>query len=240
MGAAVRMSTSNEPTLQASKWQKCQVLLDPEEMEALFADLGEFELYLCGSVVPRGESLLLPERFLEKYREYIGELKSGTVPDLNRYRSFFSAVMTVTPEAIFAIPVPTNQELIRVAKPIVQLQTLNIHYSTVDGKFHAGVFGKESIAWGVQFSYPQLYQDPQTKQIEQVRNDIKQFPNSALFLRLQKWMRQHTLPTPFIAQGVKVNVPIRIGKRALPWINSHPQLVRENLSVDTRLDTDEH
>ncbi len=235
MATAVRMSTNAEPTLQASKWQKCQVLLDAEEIEALFADLGEFELYLCGSVMPRGESLLSHARFLEKYREYVTELKNGIIPDLNRYRSFFSALMTVTPEAIFAIPVESDKELIRVAKPIVQLQTLNIHYSTLDGKFHAGVFGKDSIVWGIQFSYPQLYQDPQTKQIEQVRTDTKQFPNSVLFTRLQKWMRQHTTPTPFIAQGVKINVPIRIGKRVLAWINTHPQLITENLSVDTRL-----
>lgn len=236
---SLRMSTIEETTLQASKWQKCQVLLDSEEMENLFESLGEFELYRCGSVTPEGESLLSQAQFLEKYQEYVSELKKGGIPDVNVYRPFFSAIMTSTPDAIFAIPVEGNKELVRVAKPIVQLQVLNVHYSTLDGKFHGGVFGKDSIVWGLQFSYPQLYQDPKTKQVEQVRNDTKQFPNSLLFSRLQKWMRQNSIPTPFIAQGVKVNVPIRIGKRALSWINTHPQLIRENLSVDTTLVFDE-
>lgn len=231
--AGLRMSTVAEPTLQASKWQKCQVLLDDVEMERLFASLGAVELYLCGGVLEKGKENLPVSSFIEKYRAYIDQLKNGSVPDINEYRFFFSAFMTTTSEALYAIPVETDKLLVRVSKPIVQVQVLNFHYSDIDGSFHGGVFGKDSIVWGVQFSYPQLYQDAKTKQVDMVRNS-SHFPNSLLFNKLQKWMRQNTMPTPFIVNGSIVNVPLRIGKQCLSWINNHPQLIKEHLSVDIK------
>jgi hypothetical protein len=234
----LRMSTTAEPTLQASKWQKCQVLLDDVEMASLFESLGDISLYLCGGVLQKGQERFPLKAFLGKYHTYIHQLKSGTVPDINEYRPFFSAFMTTTPDALFAIPVETDKLLVRVSKPIVQVQLLNFHYSDIDNTFHGGVFGKDSIVWGLQFSYPQLYQDAVTKQVDMVRNSSK-FPNSLLFNKLQKWMRQNSIPTPFIVNGTIVNVPLRIGKNCLSWINSHPQLIKESLSVETKVTPDE-
>lgn len=230
---ALRVSTVAEPTLQASKWQKCQVLLDEIEMEQLLAALGDISLYHCGGVLEKGKEQLSLPVFLAKYREYIAKLKNGVVPDINEYRFFFSAFMTTTTEALFAIPVEADKLLVRVSKPIIQVQVLNFHYSDIDHSFHGGVFGKDSIAWGLQFSYPQLYQDAKTKQVDMVRNS-SQFPNSLLFNKLQKWMRENSIPTPFVVNGAVSNVPIRIGKRCLAWVNTHPQLLKEGLSVETK------
>ena len=168
--------------------------------------------------------------FLAHYKSYIEELKSGRSPDPMNYRPLFSPAMTTTTEALFTIPIGVNQQIVRICKPIIQLQAHQINYSSVDGKFHPMVFGPDSISWGVQFSYPQLYQDPVTKEVTSVK-DGDAFPNTPLFHTLQKWMRQHTVPTPFLVDGKAINVPMRLGKECFSWIDSHPQLIKKGISV---------
>jgi hypothetical protein len=100
----------------------------------------------------------------------------------------------------------------------------------LDGKFHSIAQGKETITWGLQFSYPQVFQDPKSKSFSKVTNTLE-FPNTALFLAQQKWMRQNTLPTPLIVQGKKINLPVRLGKRCFSWIEKHPHLIEKGFQI---------
>jgi hypothetical protein len=230
---SLRQSTTAERPLQASKWLQSQALLSKEELAGLFQFLEESHtiyLYACGVVCSKENEEISKQEFLETYGSYVDKLRQGEMPDLTFYRTAFSPVMTVTTDALFTIPVAEDKQIIRVSEPIVQLQAHNMDYSTLDKKFHSMVFGKDSIPWGLQFSYPQLYQDNQTKQVEIIKKSSG-FPNTALFQLLQKWMRQHTIPTPFLAEGTLINVPIRLGKNCLEWINRHPQLAQKHLSV---------
>lgn len=230
----LRASTSAEKPLQASKWLQVQALLSRNELDNLLnfleKSLGVVFLFSCGVVCTKEKGQLSKEQFLNDYDTYLKSLMKGEIPDLNVYRSIFSPAMTTTTDALFTIPVGEDRQIIRVARPVVQLQAHHIDYSTVDKKFHSMVFGADSIAWGLQFSYPQLYQDNETKQVEIIKKTAT-FPNTALFQLLQKWMRQHTIPTPFIAEGKTTNVPMRLGKECLSWINKHPQLIQKNITV---------
>lgn len=232
----LRQSTPAEPLLQASKWLDVQTLLSSQELSRLFDFLeestGHFSLYSCGVVCKQGAGEIARKDFLRDYETYINQLMQGQQPDIIPYRSLFSPAMTLTTEALFTIPVGEDRQLIRVAKPVVQLQANHISYSTVDKKFHSMVFGIDSIAWGLQFCYPQLYQDHQTRQVEVIKKSAA-FPNTALFQLIQKWMRQHTIPTPFIAENVLTNVPMRLGKECLSWINQHPHLIQKKIKVKT-------
>lgn len=228
---SIRISSlSEEPPLQASKWISVQMLLDADEMRALFDALGPFHIYSVGTVVSRGEESLERETFLKLYQEYVEALQKGELPDDSAYRRAFAAVLTVTPDALYAIPVEENKLLVRVAKPVIQMQAHRMDYSRADGKFRSMTFGGDSITWGLQFAYPQLYQDGKTKEIHQVGSG-DEYPNTALFRTLQLWVRNHTIPTPFIVDGQKMHLPVRIGKKCLNWINSHPQLAKKGISV---------
>ena len=131
---------------------------------------------------------------------------------------------------VYTVPVDGDRQIIKVKKPVIQMQAHRIGYSSLDGKFRPMVMGKESISWGIQFSYPQIYED--SGKVVKV-NESDQFPNTARFKKMQRWMRRHTIPTPFLADGKRVNVPMRLGKQCLPWINTHPQLVEKNIGVST-------
>lgn len=228
---SLRISISkNEPPMQASKWLQVQALLDGEEVKAFFNELGAFEIYKTGCVCNMDEGLVSKEEFISVYNRYIDALKAGGLPDEAEARSYFSTVFTSARDHLFRVLLPDHKQIIRVCKPVIQLQLHKMDYSPVDGKFRPMVFGMDSVFWGIQFSYPQLYQDLVTKEVQQVGENAS-FPNTQLFRLLQRWIRHNTVPTSFQVGHQKINVPMRLGRRCLDWINFHPQLKHKQLRV---------
>lgn len=226
----IRTGSSKETPLQASKWLSVQALLDTEELKDLLESLGEIYLARCGAVCDTREGLITQDQLLAFYEEYVHSLKNRKLPDPSKARHFLSLALTTALEDLYAIPLENGKQILRICKPVIQLQANYIDYSLEDKKFRPMIFGMESIPWGIQFSYPQLFQNNETKAVEQVKNNSS-FPNSAIFHTLQKWIRQHTIPTPFEVEGNIYNVPIRLGKKCLSWIDQHPQLTKKGIKV---------
>ncbi len=214
---------------QASKWQKCPLLIDVNEMKELLTILGEFWIVQISGMISPGQEIISQEAFLEVYSQYITALKQGENCLDIRLRPYFSSVFTTFLEALYAVKINERQCLVKVQQPVIQLQAHRFDYSSADGTFRSMVMGYDSIQWGIQFSYPHLYQDDHL-QVLTVREGA-QFPNTALFKKLQQWVRSQTIATPFEVQGKRVNIPIRLGKQCFSWINAHPQLQAKGLCV---------
>lgn len=223
-------TSSTEPPMQATKWLTSQVLLDADEMQELFNALGDFYIFQTSGVCKTDEGSISRNEFIAAYRDCISMLQKGLQPNEGPYRKLFSSVLTVSLDTLYAIPLADNQHLIRISKPVIQMQIHHMDYSQADSKFRSMVFGSDSIWWGIQFSYPQLYQNQQTHQAEQVVISTT-FPNTQLYRDLQYWIRHHTIPTPMILNQQTVNLPMRLGKNCLSWINCHPQLIKKGLQV---------
>lgn len=193
-------------------------------------ELGNFYICIVGQICKTGEEIISKELFLSHYQAYIEGLQNGKLIDEAIYRSSFSSVFTTTLDDVYKVKVSDDQFILRVSKPVLQLQMHRMHFSAFDDSFRPMIFGKESIFWGIQFSYPQIYQDNQTKEIINVLSQ-NGFENKKLYHALQKWIRKNTIPTPFMYEGKLINAPIRIGKKCLPWINIHPQLIEKGLTV---------
>lgn len=225
-------SPKTEGILQVSKWLKVQLLIDAAEMHDLLLVLQPLHCVVVSEPVKSEEAVIAVSAFEEKYAHYVSLLQQGHVPRTEDFRRYFSSALTTTLDAFYALSAGGEKYLIKPIKPVVQLQAHHFYYSDLDGKFHSMVLSEESITWGIQFSYPQLFQDPHTRQIVKV-TDAPAFPNSALFSKLMKWMRNNTLPTPFEVNGARINCPIRIGKKSLSWIKSHPQLKKRGMIVSS-------
>lgn len=227
----IRISSPKaEGILQVSKWLKIQVLLDSDEMQELLAALGPTHFVVVSEPVHADDAVIAPDTFLLKYTEYVQYLKQGQVPPVEEFRKLFSCALSSTLDAFYAIAAGKDKYLVKPLKPVVQLQAHHFFYSDLDRKFHPMVLSEESISWGVQFSYPQLFQDPKTRKVVKV-TDTPEFPNTALFSKLMKWMRSSTMPTPFEVDGARVNSPIRIGKKSLAWIKNHPRLKEKGITI---------
>jgi hypothetical protein len=209
------------PPLKISKTLKVPVLLDTSEMESLLNALQKPYFYLVQGICGKDEGILSSTDFVSIYGEYVERLKKGEKIAQNEFRAPFSAALSASSDSLYAIPVEGERRIIRAKLPVVQLQPNRITFSNEDKTFRTQLYGEGGMEWGVQFSYPLLYQDPVTQDILDVDS---RFPNSDLFRALQRWIRHNTLPTPFIVEGVRMNVPIRLGKNCFSWIGSHPEL----------------
>jgi hypothetical protein len=198
-------------------------------MRQLVQALGPFHIVQTSCPVALGSEEISIESFCHSYEQYVQALRQGA--PLDCFKPLFSSSISLSLDDFYVMQLPQpGRGLVKACRPVIQLQAHTFFYSFVDREFHSMVQGKESVAWGLQFSYPQLFQDPVTKKIVKV-NDADLFPNTALYATLMRWMRTATLPTPFVVQGVKTNAPIRIGKQALEWVNQHPQLQRQGICV---------
>jgi len=227
MPPIVSLSTP-KPAMLSSKWLYVPVLIDAQEMQELFKALGNFFIYKVSCITKKGVGGISQASFLQQYEEYIRFLQEGQIPPEDTFRHLFSSVFTYTEDALFAVEVQEERQIIRVQKPVVQLQPHRMGYSQADGKFRSKTFGPDTISWGILFSYPQLFQESQSHEVLDVDDH---FPNTELFRNLQKWVRHHTSATPFIIGDQKINVPMRLGKKCFSWINHHPQLIAKGIKV---------
>lgn len=213
---------ANEGVYQASKWLKCQVLLDGEEMRHLLDALGSFWIFPVTGIVD-GKPISLAV-FVEEYTRWINGLKEGKIPSSEDLRRLMACVFIDDLDALWLQEVATDRFITKIAKPIVQVQTHYFSYSALDHVFRPMSMGKDSIFWGLQFSFPQIYQDPKTMELCEVEE-------GAMFRKIQLWMRENTRATPFVVEGKRMNSPIRLGKQCFSWIHKHPQLIEQNIGI---------
>lgn len=218
---SLRVSTpEKEGVYQGSKYLKFHVLCSAQELEKLFHQLSPFWIYrLTGlsDAEPIGQ-----DRFLAVYDSWIEGLKQGNVPTDAALKELLACAFTADLEALWKQPVPGNRFLVKVAKPLVQVQAHFFTYSPIDGVFRPMTMGSESIFWGLQFAFPQIYQDPKTMELR----EVEESENAQLFQKIKQWVKDETRPTPFLVEGQKINVPIRLGKSCFSWIFQHPQLTK--------------
>lgn len=230
MDTGLRISSPQiEGILQVSKWLKAPMLLADNEMRQLWQEMGGVHIMQTSCPVPCGSEEISVEMFCDSYERYLQALLKGE--SVECFKPLFSCAISTERDDFYLMPLPKEgMGLVKPIRPVIQMQAHYFFYSTVDRQFHSMVQGKESVAWGIQFSYPQLFQDPQSKRIVKV-TDQELFQNTALFATLMRWMRSHTLPTPFVIDGVKTNATIRLGKQAALWVNTHPQLLCKGIKV---------
>lgn len=207
------------PSYQASKWFKLPLFLNKIEMQAFLEKLPDVTIAPLSGVIPEKETELSKEGFLALYEGYL-----KTLP---QFSPRIISAITLDQNDLRAVPVEGGL-LMRIVRPVVQVQPYYLNYSTTDGKFHEMSYSRDSLSWGLLFSFPQLFSDPATKDALKVSDE--DFANAALFKSIQRFAREHTVPTPFLVNGKLINHSSRIGKQMIQDIHIHPQLT-ESLKI---------
>lgn len=231
MPQAFRIShPKKEGVFQASKWFSYRVLLDSFEMEDLFFSLPPFSLYNVSEIVSPAEAVFSHQDFLEAYTSHIQALKKGVIEDPPK--AMFSSAMSSSNDVFYAMDVKKGV-ILKLLQPVIQLSIHHFTYSPERKAFHFMVHSQESVSWGLQFSYPQLYANSIKGDVIEVMKD-RSLPNTILFRALMKWMRNNSRPSPFLIEGRRVNVEARLGNQCFEWINEHPGLKEQNLEIQRR------
>lgn len=207
-------SLALEPTYKVSKWLKVQVLLN--DLAPFFEAMQPFHIVNVAQVCEN--PILSKESFEKAYEEYVASLKKGLHPvgDIR-----FSSVLTCDLSALWALPVEGRGVLAKIKEPCIQIQNHRFALSSHDQKILPMTFGSNTISWGLQFSFPTLWQS-QKRIISAIKDpSVKNYP---LFKRLSAWMRDHTKPARFLVQETRINSSLRIDPHCLSWIDQHAGL----------------
>lgn len=224
------LSSDKAPHYQASKWLHFPLLCDVSELESLFLALGEIKIVALSGVNAEGDEIIPLESFFNHYNSYLNLIKTSEELPSSQLHRWFTSGLSLQLNHFCKIPVGENENIIRIVKPVLQIKPHWFSYSDADQKIRIDTLSLNNISWGLQFSYPQLFEDPQTKNVHKVLKE--NFPNNEPFKNLQKWIRVHTQATPFLVENRKINAPIRIGKACLPWIDEHKGLIKKGIKVN--------
>jgi hypothetical protein len=184
--------------MEASKYFLYHVLLSSQEMESLISFLPPFNIYNVSGVTQ--DKKTSKEAFLIAYGQYIEEAARGEFPS-------FSAAWSLDEKAIECKEVRPGMFFQKAIRPVIHLRAH--YYSISEKEVKPMSFGKKSIPWGLQFGFPLLYRDPETKEvIEPLKRGGGNLP---LFQGLKGWMRANTRPVKMFIEGEEVMTTLRKG-----------------------------
>ena len=136
-------------------------------------------------------------------------------------RRFFSLMLSASLDVFYAVEVSPGKNVIKASLPVIQIQMFHCFFSSFDHQIRSMVISPESFGWGIQISYPQIYEDPHTHQFSKVLLEEEKFPNSKAFKTIVSWLRKNTQPVPLQEDGGLAYAPFRIGKRSLEKRQTH-------------------
>lgn len=177
--------------LQASLWMTQRVLLTPQELQKLFHSLPQFFLFSLSSVGPVESFALEKSMFLENYEAFFSTLYEQKDPRFQVHKKKLTVAMTADLDALHLVQASQDKYLVHLHRPVVVIGLSVFHY---DAQAHKVMFSdhqQSAMRIGLEFKFPQFYQDPKTLQPVKHFTD-KSNLNTQIFKAIQKWSRDHT------------------------------------------------
>lgn len=213
-------SVEKEGIMRCSKWLRHAVLLSSEEMKSFLDSLGSFFLIPSAGLVSSENWQVTKEEFLLQYSSYIEWLQSSSELPSPSERKFFTLMLSTSLDDFYAVPTSSDRYVIKARRPVIQIQLYHCFISRFDGQIHPMALSPESFSWGIQISYPQIYEDPSTHQFSKVML-VKDFITTEVFKEMVQWFRKNTKPVSLEIRDQKIYAPFRIGKESTDLVSSH-------------------
>lgn len=217
-----------EGVYQGSKWLKIQALIDADEMQQMFASLGDFWIFSLNGIF-NGDPISR-EDFLQNYTKIINTLKEGNLPSKELLKNNFACVIAENLQSLWLQKVGEQKFILKMSEPCVILQSHYFTYSNEDKTVRPMSMGENSIFWGFQILFPQIYQDPKS-------GDFVDIGPSLFFKTMQRFLRNASKPVVFKIGGQKINTSMRLGCNCYSWIGNHPQLKQQNIQIFSSIDS---
>lgn len=204
-----------------SRWTHLDVLIDSEEMGLLFDSLGDFSILSLTQLPQKHPPFVVDKQdFLSVYQSYIHDLKNKKEPPFETFRSWFHMHWTKTLEGIAIMELPSTFQKLYVPIPTLQTKPICLQVSEIDHLIRVSSLRPNELLWGLRFSFPGLYQAPNSHTIDTLNpsNNV----NAALYKQLRAWLRKETFQ-PFFKAPYQLasNLYLRVGNQCRAWIHNH-------------------
>ena len=221
------ISNSSHPQkeLHCSKWLKHALLLTKEEMESLYAIWVSHPLISPVHKATREDWRIGKEDFFRRYIEYLEHVQTKDEIPPPEMRKQLTLLLAGAVEDLYAIAMPKEQFFIKARRPVIQLQMYHAFFSAEDQQIHPMAMHERSFSFGLQISYPQIYEDPITQEFIKVLQ-AENFPSTLLYQETLQWIRRNTRPFCYTQNGEEKVAPFRVGKQRVDWRGFHKQFYR--------------
>jgi len=204
-----------EGPYQVSKFSKLFFLLSTNELQDLFS-ISSFSLHPLGGLLDQDQTTISASSFLDNYSKQLDFFFEEKPFRFSPY------LFTKDYRALYLMETNSGKVLLKMKRPVLYLKPLFFSFCG-DKVFPA--LGKETIFWGFSLSYPQIFQDPVTKQFVKVD---KRFENTELFIDFRKKLRSLSSCISFEKERKKIATNFRLGKELRE--KKHPDLNRLNVN----------
>ncbi len=219
-------SIEKEGLMHCSKWLRHAVLFTLEEWNDFSSAIGN-PMFVVTTVVDKSSWQVSASEFKDKYLSYLEHVKQEASLPSPAMRRFFTLMISPSIDDFYAVEVGGGRFIIKPRLPVIQMQMYHAFISDLDRQIHPMVLHPQSFSFGLQFSYPQIYEDPVSHTFSKVLLD-SQFPSSDVFKKMVQWFRANTKPVSILLDGKTLHAPFRQGKAS-------SELVRENLGLQKAL-----
>lgn len=216
--------------IRYAKWLQTPLLCSLEELDLLLHSLGSIFLVPAGGLLEREALFVSPEDLRSTYQQYLAWIVSSAALPSAEMRRHLTLMMSVSLDSFSAAEIKTGRFMIKPVQPVVMIQPYHFFMSSLDQKIHSMVMSQESISWGLQFSYPQMYEDPKNHLFGKI-SEAPEFPNTALYKKVVQWVRSFAMPAPVHYMGQKTHASFRIGKQAFALAQAHKGLQKRGIEV---------
>lgn len=207
-----------EGILKASKYQRVQMLLLKEELCELLTLLGPHVIIEHSKLLKESELLVSKESFLQRYEQYLEGMISGKMP--RELLASLSLCISKSFENFYKIEVPGDRYLVKLKTPAITLQPFSFHFDQETKTIFTGVHSGERIYFGLEFSFPQFYETPKTRETVEILKN-KENPETIIFKTIQSFARRQTNVTKIKVNKEIKNYSFRIGKSAHFILQKH-------------------
>lgn len=152
--------------------------------------------------------------------KFITEIETTLDLDISPYRIPFSSALSQDSSDFSVTNLAGEKVLVKPRQPVIQLRPLSLSISP-DGALQTKSWGKDHIFWGIQLSYPQIFQDPDTKEIIQA---LANHPNGKLFKEILRWFRHHTKPVSLAKREKSLAFSLKVGSKSVYLLAKHEQI----------------
>ncbi len=211
--------------LQASKWLEIPMLLTPDDFLKMLVFLEGTILSPLGNLVNENELCIDPLELSKVYANVCQLAFENKLISRDLIKKL-SLRIICKKENLIACELAQGRFIVHEQVPAIKMQALFLNYSKEENKIRSRVLGANQIFWGVELSFPQIYQDPLTFKMKDSWNITEE---SKLFKSLQKWAREHTKPSKFQFDKVSQSTAFRRSKSL--DIETYPALALHKICV---------
>lgn len=204
-----------EGPYQVSKFSKLFFLLSANELLDLFS-IFSFSIHPLGGLLELTQTTMNKSWFVDNYSKQLDSFFE------EKPFKFSPCLLTKDPRSLYLMETNSERVLLKMKRPVLYLKPL---YFSFCGDKVFPALGKETIFWGFSLSYPQIFQDPMTKQFIKVGNE---FENTGLFIDFRKKLRSLSSCVSFEKEGKKIATNFRLGRELKE--KKHPDLIKLNIN----------